>query len=483
MSSYSSLSSLCARERALGARASAEVSASWLPLLRGLAAESLRADACALRSQFEGDCARLDGEVVRLEAALALVASRRGAAGACARSELERVAGLQAGRLSALEAESERERCALEAEFERERGSLAGRAREARAQLAHVAAALRADERARDAAAASEHEQLREAHKRRNLERIQVLQSDMDGVIEGLERAFEAAHLAYLTATDGRTQDFKALSERGQHDTALNERQQRSLRRLNRLLQGWRTKMAASAREGVARNDALATERDALARHLEALKAAMARAREGTQARLRALCVAAGAAKAQLASHATLAQRILSMLQAVRPFETPADRAAGEGAPPVIADGAVVGGGVAAGDDGGGAAGDGGGAAGDGGDAAGGGGGDTSDAGGACTPRAPIPAVGSCDADHEHAAHTQDALALATALHPLHARLNCVQLDRHGLCIERARLRAEQALLRSLLRQHHDATKALPPLLAAQRLTLQVRRGGAGGGA
>ena len=70
---------------------------------------------------------------------------------------------------------------------------------------------------------------LRPALKRRNLEQIHVLQSEMDAVMEGLERKLEEAHLAYLTNTDHRTQDFKVLSERGQHDTQMNERQQRAL--------------------------------------------------------------------------------------------------------------------------------------------------------------------------------------------------------------------------------------------------------------
>jgi hypothetical protein len=256
-----------------------------------------------LRAALERERAAFDAALAQRDTTLAALTEALGDADAlharAAGDHLTDVAGLeavQAARLAALERDFASALARVQAAFAADAAAVDARHGATVLQLQHLLAAVAADEAAKAAAGAAEHEQAREAHKRRTLERIHVLQSDMDGAVEALEAAFEAAHLAYLHGTDSRTQDFKALSERGQADAAATEAQQRALRRLTRLLGAWRGKLAAAVREGDGRNGALATERDALAAQLEALKGGMGRARAATAGRLSGLCVQAQAA-------------------------------------------------------------------------------------------------------------------------------------------------------------------------------------------
>lgn len=148
----------------------------------------------------------------------------------------------------------------------------------------------------------------------------------MDAVIEGLEKKFEEAHLQYLTNTDQRTQDFKVLSERGQHDTQMNERQQRALKRLKKLLQLWRSKMANNVRECEDRNETLEEERNHVASHLDKLKVEMGRSRGIHMNQMKALSTAAQASKQVLTDNTAVAQRILSMAESLRSFESASEK-------------------------------------------------------------------------------------------------------------------------------------------------------------
>jgi dynein regulatory complex subunit 2 len=108
---------------------------------------------------------------------------------------LDRLIDLQDGRLLTLEGEFKREARALEDEFAAERADLLARHAAFRTELLHVLRAVREAEEAKMATEHAEFEQAREAIRRRNLERIHGLQSDMDAAVDALERAFEEAHV------------------------------------------------------------------------------------------------------------------------------------------------------------------------------------------------------------------------------------------------------------------------------------------------
>ena len=197
--------------------------------------------------------------------------------------------------------------------------------------------AARESEDAKHHAAQVDFEQVREGVRRRNLEQVHVLQSDMDSTIEGLEKAFEGAHLQYLQTTDARTADYKVLSERAQHDAQMAERQQRALKKLNRQLQVWRSKTANNARDWEDRNSSLAREKDRLTKHLVEQKASIGHARAAQLARLKRLSCGAQSAREKLSEHAALGQRVLGAMETVRRGECARERLATAALSPYVA--------------------------------------------------------------------------------------------------------------------------------------------------
>jgi hypothetical protein len=239
---------------------------------------------------------------------------------------VDRLIEIQDSRLLSLERDFKRDVRAIEEEFAAERAELQAKHAEFKNEQLHVAKVVREDETAKAAAAQAEFEQTTEALKRRNLEQIHALQTEMDVAMEKLERKLEEAHLNYLTNTDSRTQDFKVLSERGQHDTQMNERQQRAIKRLNRLLQLWRSKSSNNVRECEERNETLEEERGTVTGHLEKLKRDMGRVREKHLNEMKALSSAAQAAKEAMNDNTALAQRLLGLAEAMRAYESASEK-------------------------------------------------------------------------------------------------------------------------------------------------------------
>jgi hypothetical protein len=239
---------------------------------------------------------------------------------------IDRLLDIQDARLASIESDFVREIRTIEDEFAVERTQIMDAHRTFTNELGHTIKAIKEEESAKAAAAQAEFDQVREALKRRTLERIHVLESDQDAIMESLEKKLEEAHLQYLTNTDARTADFKALSERGQHDTQMNERQQRALKRLNKLLQLWRSKMSNNIRECEDRNETLEGERLSVVKHLDSLKASMARTRAANLAKMKAMSNAAQEVKQTLTENTALAQRLLTQAEALRAFESESEK-------------------------------------------------------------------------------------------------------------------------------------------------------------
>ena len=235
---------------------------------------------------------------------------------------VDRLIEVQDARLLSLERDFKKEVRIIESEFAEERATILASHEEFKEEQLHIAKVIREDEQAKAAAKQAEHEQIVEALKRKNLEQIHALQSELDGVMEKLERKLEDAHLNYLTNTDHRTQDFKILSERGQNDTQMNERQQRAIKRLNRLLLLWRSKSSNNVRECEERNESLEEERATVTKHLEKLKHDMNKVRDSHQNEMKALASAAEDAKKTLYENTALAQRMLGLSEAMRAYES-----------------------------------------------------------------------------------------------------------------------------------------------------------------
>lgn len=303
-----------------------QVMDSWRRILRISKTEELRRELEILSQQYERDVARRDTRINDLLLDLKAAEEQILYAQRQHMRAMDELIDIQDTRPLQLEKEFKRELRVLEEEFATERAELTARHRTFRTELLHVIKAIREEEEMKVASATAEYEQVREGVKRRNLERMHILQGDMDNLIESFERRFEEAHLAYLANTDQRTQDYKLLSERGQHDTSMNERQQRALRRLNKLLQLWRSKLNMNARESEERNQTLQEEKNTVQGHLEKLKAEMAKSRALHMARMKALSTSAAAAKSRLADATSTAQHILTLAETVRALESEAEK-------------------------------------------------------------------------------------------------------------------------------------------------------------
>ena len=76
-----------------------------------------------------------------------------------------------------------------------------------------------------EAAAQAEFESAREEIKNKASEEYNVLRFTLDGLIEELERHFDAAHANYTSSTEQRTADFKALTLKDQQSAKTIETQ------------------------------------------------------------------------------------------------------------------------------------------------------------------------------------------------------------------------------------------------------------------
>jgi hypothetical protein len=450
--------------RAASRLSALQVQESWRKIMRTVKAEELRHELEVLAQAHEREVERRDAAI---QAQLAELDEAETTFEQALRQNLravDRLIEIQDARLLSLERDFRREVRALEEEFAAEREAVMARHRAFKAEQLHVAKAIREDEEAKAQAAATDFEQLKEALKRRNLEQIHVLQSEMDAVMEGLERKLEDAHLAYLTNTDHRTQDFKVLSERGQHDTQMNERQQRALKRLNRLLQLWRSKAGNNVRECEERNETLEEERVAVGGHLERLKQDMGRVRASTLADMKALASAAAAAKQELADNTALAQRLLGMAEAMRSYESASEKvdpfAATRGTLPsqTVGAGAEL---VAAARTASGAA--------------------AAAAGGAAAGAALQQELALLEAEAAGeglssglAPGTADALEEADALHNFYGRYNKALLETLAMERQRERLRAENAELQHILQQTLDSMAVTPSAVDGPNALLVV---------
>lgn len=209
----------------------------------------------------------------------------------------------------------------LKEAFEVERAEIMTKHAQLRTELLHVIRAVKDDEEKKAATMEADFAQSRETLRRRALERIHTLQTDMDSAIEVLEKAFEDAHARYLSSTDQRTQDFKALSARGQHDTQLKERQRRAIKRLQEHLQFQQNRLAYLIREEDEKNKRLQEERDSIAAQLSELKARMAMMQDRALSKMKQLSTAVTETSTTLQSNLDLAARILSLASAARTLE------------------------------------------------------------------------------------------------------------------------------------------------------------------
>jgi len=106
----------------------------------------------------------------------------------------------------------------------------------------------------------------------------------------------------------------------------MNDRQQRAIARLSKLLQVWRSRAVNNVRDSNDANAALAGEVSAMAATAESMKSRMAHARAAHLARLKALSSAAAGVKSRLSDAAAAAERLLLRVDSMRPLESASER-------------------------------------------------------------------------------------------------------------------------------------------------------------
>ncbi len=310
------------RERKFSQTNKLMIQNQWRKIMRLAKVESLRKDIEIMSQNHERDVDRKDAVIQMLDRDLEEAEEQYQMALRSHLQNIDALIDLQDSRLLALENEFENDLRTLEDEFEAERNDIVAQQDAERTELMDIMAAVDGDERERETDAKHEHEQLREEIRNKNLEDINVLRITLEAQIEDLEKHFEHAHLNYLQNTDQRTQDFKYLTTQ---DRTLSREIEIKILKIERLQQSqahWRAKIQSNDRECSARNKALRTERNAIAKHFKALKDRMNGFRDAEHRRLSHLTKATHWCQGQLNDKLKVARKILASAELCQKMET-----------------------------------------------------------------------------------------------------------------------------------------------------------------
>ena len=241
---------------------------------------------------------------------------------------IDRLIDLQDTRLLAIEQECEKDLHTIEAEFGAEKEAVSKHHALEVQELNDIMDAVDQDESEKEVEAKQEHEQQRAEIKNKNLDEINMLRIQLDGMIEDLEQKFENAHLNYLQTTDVRTSDFKYFTKKDQDLSKEIEIKIRKIERLQSSLNHWRTKYSQNVKECQARNLLMMEEKNKINSHYQQLKLRMNKFR-GTQGqRLGQLTKNSTKAMETFGVYVNRAERILTLAELGRKLETETEKVA-----------------------------------------------------------------------------------------------------------------------------------------------------------
>ncbi|CAM9573625.1 unnamed protein product [Chrysoparadoxa australica] len=294
----------------------------WRKIMRLAKVESLRKDIEILSQNHERDVDRKDAIIQMLDRDLEEAEDQFQMAMRAHLTSMDQLIYLQDARLLALEQDFEIELQILQEEFHEERERVKTQHVEEVQELNDIMAAVEAHEEEKAAEARQEHEQMMEEIRNKNLEEINVLRITLDSQIEDLEQHFETAHINYLQNTDQRTTDFKYLTSKDQELSREIEIKIRRIERLQSSLHHWRTKIAQNVKENAERNKMLMEERNAIQGHFQQLKARMNKFHDARAKRLSELTQNANGAKLVLKGQSEVAANVLKLSELARKMET-----------------------------------------------------------------------------------------------------------------------------------------------------------------
>jgi len=294
----------------------------WRKLMRLVKVEDLRKEIEVISQHHEREVDRKDAIIQVLDRDLEDSEEQYQMALRAHFLIVDRLIDLHNSKLAGIELEFEKDLQELMDEFGSERNEVMASHARHKKEMLDIMATMEAEFNEQEGDARQEFESTREEIKNKNSEEYNVLRFTLEGLIEELERHFDAAHANYMATTEQRTQDFKNLTVKDQTSARTIETQLRRLQRLQDSLTHWKTKLASNGRKCEARNTALKEERDTISKHFQDLKGRMNKFREREAQRLQELTINSQAAISSLDARRERAERIIKLAELTRRYET-----------------------------------------------------------------------------------------------------------------------------------------------------------------
>ncbi|GAB4816779.1 hypothetical protein N2152v2_003825 [Parachlorella kessleri] len=313
------------REETMTAANAPRVRAEWIQRMRAAKLDELRNEASALAREHDAEVDRRDRLIEGLMGELRVAEDQHDAAAGAHLAVLDSLLDLQAESLQGVQARFLSDLRSIQQEFESEKAEMMSMHARQRKDSHDVVAALEAAYAEAVQEASSAYQLAHDEVKGKYTEEYNVLKLALEQKVAGLEGQIEAQHQAYTVVTKANEVAYKDLSKTDSEMSQTIASQTQRLRQLQETMAQWRGRIVHNSGEWDRQNAALAREKEAMLGHHSALKAALARFRQGQEARLRQICASSAAVQTTLRERLELAGRIFKAAELCRKLELPGD--------------------------------------------------------------------------------------------------------------------------------------------------------------
>ncbi|DBB08340.1 TPA: Para-hydroxybenzoate--polyprenyltransferase, mitochondrial precursor (PHB:polyprenyltransferase), variant 2 [Trebouxia sp. C0006] len=310
------------KEQAYGHMNAVKIHNQWRRIMRMAKTEELKQDIEILSQSYDRTVDRKDALIQALDRDLEDAEEQYGTALRGHLQVVDSLQDMQYARMKTMQEQFQTNLKALQEEFDSERSDMTSSHNRQKKEMADLMAAMETEFAEADSEARQEFEAAREEIRNRSSEEYNVLKISLEGQIEELERTFEAAHQAYLQNTGARATAFQTLTTNDAAAARVIEQRMKKLVQMQESLSQWRTKIGSTGREWEERQHALQAEKEIMARHYSALKAAMEHFRAQQNTRLKHLSANSANANLELKKKLGSAERILKLGELCRKLET-----------------------------------------------------------------------------------------------------------------------------------------------------------------
>ncbi|DBA94555.1 hypothetical protein WJX77_004903 [Trebouxia sp. C0004] len=310
------------KEQAYGHMNAVKIHNQWRRIMRMAKTEELKQNIEILSQSYDRTVDRKDALIQALDRDLEDAEEQYGTALRGHLQVVDSLQDMQYARMKTMQEQFQTNLKALQEEFDSERTDMTSSHNRQKKEMADLMAAMETEFAEADSEARQEFEAAREEIRNRSSEEYNVLKISLEGQIEELERTFEAAHQAYLQNTGARATAFQTLTTNDAAAARVIEQRMKKLVQMQESLSQWRTKIGSTGREWEERQHALQAEKDIMARHYSALKAAMDHFRAQQNTCLKHLSANSANANLELKKKLGSAERILKLGELCRKLET-----------------------------------------------------------------------------------------------------------------------------------------------------------------